>query len=399
MRGQRFLPLLSIVSIAGVTLGVLALVTVLSVMRGFSRELEKKLMGFNAHVTITRHEGGMNVNDDLIRAALSDKYVKEIAPFVEGEAIAQSKTLGEVSAAGVRVHGIDPSSMGSLRTVEFYFPEGSAGFNELRDAQPLPGIILGSEILAQLTVHPDFEDKVELVAPLAEIGPAGELMPVMRRYTVSGAFRSGIFDYDSKVAFVSISEARRLLGAQAVSGFHITLIDSSDAPRAASMLKSALGEGWNVDSWEKQNRKLFAALKLERYAMSAILLLIVLIASFSIVGVIMMIISAKRKDIATLRAIGMNDKFSKKIFLYYGFLIGAVGSITGGILGSILCGMLMRYPVKLPSSYYLDLLPVDWSFKWTAFFVVCGIIISVCASLYPVSQATAETPAATLRYE
>lgn len=399
MRGQRFLPLLSIVSIAGVALGVMALVTVLSVMRGFSQELEKKMMGFNAHVTITRTPGGMNVNDDLIRAILSDKYAKEISPFVEGEAIAQSKTIGEVSATGVRVRGIDPASMGSLKTVEFYFPEGSEGFGELNKAKPLPAIVLGSEILAQLTVHPDFEDKVELVAPLAEVGPTGELEPKMRGYRLAGAFRSGVYDYDSKVAFVSIPEARRLLGAQAVSGFHITLTDSSDAPRVASMLKSGLGEGWRVDSWETLNKKLFAALKLERYAMSMILLLIVLIASFSIVGVIMMIISAKRKDVATLRAIGMNERFSGKIFLYYGFIIGTIGSLTGGVLGSVLCSLLMRYPIRLPSSYYLDLLPVDWSAGWTALFVVCGIIISVAASLYPVSQATAETPVATLRYE
>lgn len=399
MRGQRFLPLLSIVSIAGVALGVLALVTVLSVMRGFSHELEKKMMGFNAHVTITRAPGGMNVNDDLIRATLSDKYVKETAPFVEGEAIAQSKTLGEVTATGVRVRGIEPAAMDKLTTVEFYFPEGSRGPGELNESKPLPGIVLGNEIIAQLAVHPDFEDKVELVAPLAEVGPTGELEPRMRSYRLAGAFRSGVYDYDSKVAFVSIAEAKRLLGAQAVTGFHITLDYSADSSRAASMLKSSLGEGWRVDSWETQNKKLFAALKLERYAMSVILFLIVLIASFSIVGVIMMIISAKRKDVAILRAIGGSDRFSRNIFLYYGFFIGTVGSLIGGILGSVLCSLLMDYPIMLPSSYYLDRLPVDWSAGWTILFVVCGIVISVAASLYPVSQATAETPVAALRYE
>jgi len=399
MRRQRFLPLLSIVSIGGIALGVLALVTVLSIMRGFTHELEKKLMGFNSHITVIKKKESTKVNEEFIRAILSDKVVKDITPFVEGEAIAQSKTLKETSTVGVKVRGVSPKALRTIKGVEFYFPQDSLSFDELEVSKPFPGIIIGSEILADLTVHPDFRDRIELIAPLAEVSPTGELMPVMRSYTLIGAFRCGIYDYDSKTVFVSIREASRLLGQQTVSGFHINLTDSSDSQRITNILRASLGDSWTVENWETQNKKLFAALKLERYAMSAILLLIVLVASFSIVGVIMMIISSKRKDTAILRAMGMNKKFSKSIFLYYGFLIGTIGSVIGGLLGTVICKLLAHYPIRLPTSYYLDTLPVDWSAGSTFFFIICGIVLSILASLYPVGQATTEAPVKVLRYE
>lgn len=400
MKRQRFLPLLTVVSICGVALGVASLVCVLSVMRGFNQELERKIMGFNAHVTITEKKSDQKLNEDLIRAILLDRYVKDAAPFVEGEAIAQSSTFGELAATGVKVRGIDPKSLGTLSEVEFYFPEGVAEFSELKSTKSkLPGVILGSEILPQLTVHPDFEDSVEIVAPLAEVGPTGELGPKMRKYRLIGTFRSGVFDYDSKLAFVSLAEAKKLLGVQKTSGWQITLEDSSKAPYIASLLRNNLDNGWIVESWDTQNKKLFAALKLERWAMGIILSLIVLIASFSIIGVIMMMVSGKRKDIATLQAIGMKASEAKRIFLFYSLYIGAIGSTIGGLIGTILCLILMRYPIRLPSSYYLDILPVDWSLFWSAFFILAGTLIAILASFYPVKQATAEAPIVTLRYE
>jgi lipoprotein-releasing system permease protein len=401
-RASRFLPLLSTVSIGGVAIGIMALVVVLSVMRGFSSELEHKLMGFNAHVTITRSSEAKSFTSDEITALTSKNVIRDVSPFVMGEAIAQTKVLEELVAAGVKVYGMDPDHMGFLSTVDFYFPEGSdkmAGLTANYASSSLPGIILGNELLTQLTVHPDFEDRIELVAPLADIGPTGEMEPRMRNYKLIGSFRSGVFEYDSKYVFVSLAEARRLLGAQAQDGFRILLTDPSAAPAIAANLRQRLGDSWKVESWDIQNKKLFAALKLERLAMSGILLLIILIASFSIVGVLMMVVSSKRKDIAILRSMGMNARSIRKIFLMYGMRIGTVGSLLGGLLGSALCLALTRWPIRLPASYYLDILPVSWSLVATIIFITSGIVIAMIASLYPISQATSEDPVAILRYE
>lgn len=399
-QGRRFLPLLTGVSVGGVALGTMALVLVLSVMRGFSGELEKKFMGFNSHVMATRGADAKNISADEIRGLLPAG--SEITPFAEGEAIAQTKSMGEMVATGVKVRSITQEMAGFLKTVQFYFPEGSSKFGELDGSEgrsQLPGIILGDEILSQLTVHPDFEDTIDLVAPLADIGPTGEMEPRIRKYRLIGAFRSGVFEYDSKLVFVSLDEAKRLLGAQLAEGFQIMLKNPAGASRVAAGLKEKLGGGWQINSWDVQNKKLFAALKLERLAMAGILILIILIASFSIVGVLMMVVSTKRKDIAILRATGMNARMIRRIFLLHGMWIGAVGSVTGGVTGSLLCAALWRWPVRLPASYYLDILPIAWSPVWTCVFVVCGIFIAMIASWYPVTQATTEDPAVTLRYE
>lgn len=395
---QKFLSLLTIVSISGVALGIASLVIVLSVMRGFSGELEKRFMGFNSHVTITRGAGAKNLSADEILAHLPKKT--DIAPFVEGEVIAQTISMGEIIATGVKVRGIEPDALGSLKTVSFYFPEGSQRFSELNPSKDsLPGIILGDEILSQLTVHPDFEDKIDLVAPLADIGPTGEMEPRIRTYRLIGAFKAGVFEYDGKFSFVSLQEAKKLLGAQAVEGWHVLLSNPATAPDAAAKLKENLGAGWKIESWDIQNKKLFAALKLERIAMAGILILIILIASFSIVGVLMMVVSTKRKDIAILRAIGMSANSIRGVFLLHGMWIGAVGSIIGGIAGSLACLSLMQWPIGLPASYYLNTLPVALSPLWTIVFMLCGVFIAMVASIYPVTQANTENPVVTLRYE
>lgn len=401
-RASRFLPLLTIVSVGGVAVGILAIVVVLSVMRGFSGELEKKLIGFNAHITITKSAEGENLTTEEIEKYVPAREVRDISPFVSGEAIAQTEVVGELVAAGVKIQGIDPARGDFLSSVDFYFPEGSekmAGLSASLPEYPLPGIILGNELLSQLTVHPDFEDQIQLVAPLAEVGPTGEMEPRMRTYRLIGSFRSGVYEYDSKYVFVTLTEAKRLLGEQAQEGFRLLLNDPQRAPFFAGRIRAGVGDGWQVQSWDVQNRKLFAALKLERLAMAGILLLIILIASFSIVGVLMMVVSSKRKDVAILRAVGMNAGSVRRIFVAYGFRIGAIGSIIGAGAGTLICLALRKWPVHLPASYYLDILPVEWSLAWTLSFVVAGMAIAMIASLYPVSQATSEEPVLTLRYE
>ncbi|MFH0799782.1 MAG: ABC transporter permease [Pseudomonadota bacterium] len=399
-RAGRYAPLLTATAVASVALGMLALILVMSVMRGFRQELASRLLGFNAHITLSRSADAGPLARDDVEALVPKSKLRDAAPFVQGEIIAQSAASGELLAQGARVRGIEPDWLGAMGKVRFYFPEDSAGFDSLK-ALPggLPGAIIGNEVVAQLSVHPDFGDRVDLVAPLAEVGPTGELTPNERRFAVTGVFLSGVFDYDSKYILVALSEAKRLLGEQAEEGWQIRLTDAANVAGILSSMKAKLPAGWKAEGWNEQNRKLFAALKLERTAMAGVLIMVMLIASFAIVGVVLLLTAAKRKDIAILEAIGLTERGVGRIFIAHAALIGAAGSLIGLVAGLGICFALERYPIRLPASYYLDWLPVDTNPVAAVAFALVGVAIAVVSSIYPVRQAMKLSPVEVLRYE
>ncbi|MFA4875590.1 MAG: ABC transporter permease [bacterium] len=396
----RFAPLLTATAIASIAMGTLALIVVMSVMRGFKRELTDRLLGFNAHITLTKVATAQDMNRGELESIFAGADVRDVAPFVQGEVIAASRAGGESSAQGARVRGIDPAELGAMGGVSIYFPPTSEGFSELSaGGRGLPGAVIGNEVVGQLMVHPDFGDEIELTAPLAEVGPSGELMPNRRIYRVAGMFRAGIYDLDSKYILLSIEEAKRLLGEQAVSGWQVRLADATDAPGVLRAMQAKLPEGWKAQGVDAQNKKLFAALALERLAMGAILVMVLAIASFAISGVILLITAAKRRDMAILEAVGVAGRRIRVIFMLNAAFIGAIGSCIGLAAGIGICLAAMRWPIRLPDSYYLDFLPVDLDPILSAASAAAGIAIAIVASLYPVRQASELNPAEALRYE
>ncbi|MFH1830161.1 MAG: ABC transporter permease [Pseudomonadota bacterium] len=397
----RFAPLLTATAIASVAIGVLALIIVMSVMRGFKSELSDRLMGFNAHITLTKLQGGNDLSKDDVEDIVSGFDVRDIAPFVQGEVIAQSTSGDELVAQGARVRGLDPKDLGALERVAFYFPEGRSSVDVLSTSKKgsLPSAIVGHEIVGQLMVHPEFDDKVELIAPLADVGPTGELIPNRREFVVDGIFRTGVFDYDSKYILVSLNDARALLGEQASEGWHIRLTDATDVPRVMAAIKDRIPKSWEASGIDAQNKKLFAALRLERVAMGGILVMVLLIASCAIAGVIMLITAAKRKDMAILGSVGVDAKAVKIIFFANAAIIGAVGSFIGLVLGLLVCLGVERWPIRLPDTYYLDFLPVDVDPVLAVVFAVCGCVIAIAASIFPVHQASKLNVIEVLRYE
>lgn len=388
-RVGRYAPLLTATAVAGVAIGMMALVIVMSVMRGFKQELSERLVGFDSHITIVRSPLADELAFPQVAEFFTGESVRDIAPFVQGEVIALSSSSGDLLAEGARVRGIEAGEMGAMEGLEYYFP-GEKDFT---------GAVVGSEVASALKVHPDFEDKIELIAPLAELLPNGELGPNKREIKVAGVFRAGIFDYDSKYIFLPRAEAQRLLGLQAEEGWMIRLADADSVPSALATLRNKLPAGYSAVGWNEQNLRLFAALKLERIAMGAILLMVLLIASFSIVGVVLLVTSAKRKDIAILKSIGMTGSFIGKIFLAYASFIGAIGSSAGLFGGLAVCLLLKRWPVRLPDSYYLDWLPVDINFTAAILFATAGVVVAGISSVYPVKQAVKLDPVEVLRYE
>ena len=380
----RFLPLLTFTSIAGVALGVMALVVVLSVMRGFNRELTDRLLGFNAHLTIHLPPEANATRVDIERL-LHGYPVRDLAPIVEGEVIAEHQSGDEMVAHGVRIRGVDPEFLGAMGAVELY--------------GTFTGVMLGVEAANDLLVHPDFDQEIELIAPLAEVGPTGELLPRGRRFPVTGLFRAGVYEYDGHYVLIARNAARELLGQQARAAWQVRFTDPQLTTSIRGELKTRLPEGWTVSSWDEQNKKLFAALKLERIGMTAVLLLVVLIASFSIAGCILLLVVVKRRDIALLKTLGSTTGTIRVTFVLHGAWIGGVGSCLGAFLGVAMCWGLTRWPIALPASYYLDRLPVALSFPAVAVFVISGVILAIIASLYPVMRATALEIVEVFRYE
>jgi len=391
----RFAPLLTATAVASVAVGIMALIVVMSVMRGFRAELARRLMGFNSHITVARDAGAEDISAGDLRQILHGIDVRDVAPYVQGEVIAQSSSGGEVMAQGARVRGIDTKMMGAIEGVTFYFPPDSGGLAELG----MRRAVVGSEIVAQLMVHPDFGDRMELIAPLADVGPTGELMPNRVAFDVEGVFRAGVYDYDSKYVLTSIEDARDLLGQQAREGWFIRLEDSSAVPRATALLRERLPGGWEASGIDEQNRKLFAALRLERVAMGAILVLVLVIASCAIAGVIMLITGAKRKDMAVLQSMGLDSRSIRKIFITNAAIVGAAGSLIGLALGFVACAFVYIWPIRLPDSYYLDFLPVRIEPAVSILFAACGMAVAVLAALYPVRQASRMSVVDVLRYE
>lgn len=399
-RAGRFAPLLTVVSIVSVAVGMFALVLVMSVMRGFRTELAERLVGMNAHLTIVQGKAAEPLDRERIRSMLSGLRVRDIAPFVQGEVIAQSTTAGEMLAQGARVRGVEAEELPALERLEYYFPDGIVAADALPSGVngEAPGAVIGNEIALQLSVSPDFDDRLELVAPLAEVLPSGDLGPNQRRFRVAGVFRSGVFDIDSKIILVALNEAESLLGEQAERGWLVRLAVIADVPRALEEVRRQVPDGWTVTGWHEQNRKLFAALKLERIAMAGVLLMVLVIASFSIVGVVLLVSAAKRKDIAILSAIGMGTRDIGRIFVVHAACIGGMGSSIGVVAGIGVCAALRRWPIQLPDSYYLDHLPVEMH-PLAVLFIALGILMAVASSLYPVRQAMRIDPVEALRYE
>jgi lipoprotein-releasing system permease protein len=292
--------------------------------------------------------------------------------------------------------------LGMMRDVEYYLAQGVSAESALakpRRAGNMPGIILGRDILSQLNVHPDFLDVIEVIAPLADVGPTGELEPRLKRFVLVGSFTSNIYEFDTLYALVNIEEAESLLGLQASRGWQVRLKDPRGVPAIVSDLRETLGDNAKVEGWHERNRKLFAALKLERVAMGGVMTLVILIASFSVIGVVMMVVSSKRKDIALLQSMGMRKGLLRTVFLKQGTWIGIVGSLIGCALGILICFALMRWPVQLPQSYYVEVLQVSIKPLWVASVAVLGVALAMTSSLYPVYTAMRDDPAVVLRYE
>ncbi len=399
-RGEpRFASLLTIVAILGVAVGIAALIVVISVMSGFGEDLERKLMGFNPHITVAYPGyGSRDVQKQIVQ---NFSGIEEMHPFVRGEVVIQTGRDETLGAMGAKILGLKeiPSRMSA--NADFFWPGGVKNetwwqpyFNPLER-----GVILGNEMIYQIGAHPDLGDTVMLIAPFGGVDPFGNPSPMRREYQVVGGFRSGFFEYDLKYVLMSLDEARRLLRGQGRYGLQIVLEDPRQTEFVVRDLQKFLGSDYDISGWTEKNQRLVAALKLEKMAMIFLLFLIIVISSFSVVGVTLMNFFSKRRDLAVLMAMGASPRMISRIFLFNGGWIGFAGAGLGALIGLGLCWIIARSNFMLPPSYYLDYLPVSVNPLMVFGVALGGVLISMMAAFYPAHRASRMKPVELLRYE
>jgi lipoprotein-releasing system permease protein len=390
---HRGLSVNTAISIGGVAVGVMALLVVLAVMSGFQQDLQKKILGANAHIIVRDYRGAMSGYERVATALKNQKDVVSFAPFVLGQVMVSH----EKSAHGVYLRGIEPDIERKTTDIIQHLKEGS--FEGLSESSGLPGIILGSELASNLGVF--VGDTVNIVSPIGEIGPMG-MLPKVKRFKVVGIFEIGMFEYDSNLVLTGMKAAQDFFSMRDdISGVEVRLDDIYKAAEVTKRLQAELGFPYEVMDWMAMNKNLFSALRLEKFAMFVILVLIVLVASFNIISNLIMNVIEKSREIAILKAMGATNSGIMTVFMLQGLLIGLIGTVIG-ITGGLLLGYILNtyQLIKLPADvYYLNHLPVLMKLSDFVMISTSAIVISFLATLYPAWQAAKLDPVEPLRYE
>jgi len=395
LRRQAFISIISLFAVFGVAIGVGALIVVIGVMNGFSTDLRDKILGVNAHILVSSLRGGIKDYREMAHEAARVQGVIGVTPFVYSEVMLSTRS----GVKGVVLRGIDPDTSDSVLSLSKDMISG--GIANLDDSAEVPGIIIGSELANRLGLAQGSE--VNLLSPSGRAGAAG-FTPKIRPFVVAGIFRTGMFEYDSSLGYVTIPAARQLLGFKddVVSGLEVSVNDVYNVEAISAQLRDRIGSFTvHVRHWQEMNANLFAALELEKTAMFIILAMIVLVGSFSIVTTLVMLVIQKTKDIAVLMSLGADVSSIRRIFMLQGTFIGLAGTVLGFLLGVPVSLLLKEYQfIKLPSNVYpVDYLPVrlealDLMAIGGAAFLLCFL-----ATIYPARRAAALNPSDALRYE
>jgi lipoprotein-releasing system permease protein len=399
--------LFTAISIFGVFLGTLAPILVLSVMSGFEADLKGKIRGAKADVVVSVPDDLPFLDWQRVReAVLRVPGVSGATPYLEAEVMVRSGA----SPAGIVLRGIDPATAGSVldlgRTAreckidDLAHPERIPP-DPLADAsaKDAPSIILGEELYAR-TLRLFQGSLVDVVCPLCKMGPNGP-MPGLKSFRVAGHFYSGMYEFDSKLAYVSLAEAQAFLRMPGeVTGIDIRTENPDVAPEIAAAIQATLGAGYEARSWEELNRGLFMALRLEKIAMFVVLTFIALVASFSIISTLIMMATEKAREVAILKAMGASNGAVQRVFIAEGLYIGIIGLLSGVFSGVVGCLLIKRYGLPLPTDvYYITQLPIVMRVGEIITVAACALGLCFLATVYPARLAARMPPVDGLRYE
>jgi lipoprotein-releasing system permease protein len=458
-----FLTVISILSIAGVAISSFALCAVVSIMGGFGADLKHKILGNNAHISIDstaaadgeapglpgdKNDLGRIPWDDLLDKVRLVPGVMAATPVVTGEAMASSQS----NTAGVLLRGVDPASIGSVidlvKNIEvgkFEYLSDPSLISEMGEDEPIwigrgghrylngpralrrsdgvggtggaepepldpdvadvvqkedayPGVVLGRELAK--TLHVYVGDEITLVSPVGELGPMG-VLPRARKFRVAAVFYSGMYEYDSSHAYLTLAEAQRFLDRPGISQIEIKVEREDRAGEVRERLSEALaGQDLRIRDWQELNKGLFSALELEKIVTFIILSIAIVVGSFCIICTLLLMVTEKSKEIAILKATGASDLGILEVFMSEGLLIGGIGTVFGVVTGLAMCLGLLWFGVRLdPDVYYVDRLPINVDPLDYAVVALCALGITVLATIYPAVAASRLRPVEGIRYE
>ncbi len=397
-RRNRFISFISGISMAGIALGVAALIIVLSVMNGFQTEVRDRMLSVLSHIEVFQYQGPMLDWRQVADQAKQSSRVVAAAPYVSGQAmVARGDEFG-----GVMVRGIDPALEDGVDDLSRQMRAGKTAALVAGEFN----IVVGSEMARNLGLR--LGDKVALVVPQGSVTPAG-VVPRLKQFTVVGVFRSGHYEYDSSFVFVNLDDAAKVFRVEGVTGVRLKVDDMQSAPQIAEKLATILDPGLLIRDWSQQNQTWFAAVKTEKRMMFIILTLIVAVAAFNLVSTLVMTVTDKQSDIAILRTLGATPGSIMKIFVVQGALVGLIGTALG-----VGFGALVAYNIDvivpaiehvlgvkfLPKEIYvISSMPSDPRFSDIATIGLVSLVLSLLATLYPSWSASRIKPAEALRYE
>ncbi|RLB44283.1 MAG: lipoprotein-releasing ABC transporter permease subunit [Deltaproteobacteria bacterium] len=392
-RKQAFISVITVISVLGVMVGVMALIVVLSVMNGYRADLISKILGVNSHVLVLSY-GGPFENYGKVRDSVDEvDGVVASAPFIYAQVMVSH--LGNSSGAILR--GVDCNNQYTMKFLRPLVKIGSVA--SLKKAAKPPPIIIGRELARQIAAH--VGDIITLISPEGKLTPLGRV-PNSMKFRVVGLFDSGMYEYDASMVYVSLVEAQRFLGlGHKVTGLEVKVRDIYSADQIAKRIQKHLGYPYWTKDWKAMNRNLFSALKLEKITMFVILTMIVLVGALNIISTLIMLVMEKTREVAILRAMGASARSIMAIFVFQGVFVGILGTVAGLFSGLGLCELLARYKfIKLPSDvYYISTLPVQVQWGDVIMVALAALGISFLATLYPSWHASKVNPVEALRYE
>ena len=398
-RRNHFISFISAASMLGIAIGVTALITVLSVMNGFERELRTRILGMASHATISAYRGGLEDWQGVAKLAADNKAIEGLAPYIEGEGMV--KVGADLS--GTMLRGVLPEEEEKVSDISAHMKAGS--FESLTAGSY--NIVIGSELAESLGVT--IGDKLDLMVPQASVTPAG-LLPRFRRFTVSGVFRIGMYEFDRGLVLVNLHDAQALLRmGDTVSGVRLKLYDMFAAPRVARELANQLPGIYYISDWTRSHANFFRAVSTEKMVMFIILSLIVGVAAFNIVSTLVMVVQDKQSDIAILRTLGATPRSIMMVFMVQGSIIGFVGTALG-VLGGVclalnvetlvpLLEQLTNHQFLAPDVYYISDLPSQLKLSDVVRIGSLSLALGLLSTLYPAWRASRVSPAEALRYE
>jgi len=378
-RKEKFISIISFISIMGVALGVTALIVVLAVMSGFDNDLREKIVGTNSHIIIEK-EGGITDYNAVVAEINKIPHVKASSPFINGQALIRQ----DEQVLGLVLRGIDPAREKDVTNIQKYLESGTIEVKK-------DTVLIGKELSLKLGLK--IGDAISLISAAD---------PKPKSFKIAGIFNSGMFEYDMNLVFTNLEGAQNFYNTgNMAGGIGVRVDDVNKADNIKKDVQEKIGFDYWVRSWSELNKNLFSALKLEKITMFIILALIVVVACFNIASTLIMMVMEKTKDIGILKSIGADNKSIRKIFMLDGFLIGFAGTVLGAIGGFGISYLLKTYQfIKLPKDiYYIDRLPVNLEMGDAITVIAAAMIISLLSTLYPSWQAAKMEPVEALRYE